>query len=138
MSEIRSAELGALDERWMMLAVARDVDTAEAWQDALDQADIASEIRLEDAVITGRSSATTYANAPSGDQLFSYGLWLAATERERAAQVLIDAGWDGLYGQSQHQGRRPAMSAGYVLRGTLVALVAATIFISVLLRAGGG
>lgn len=120
-----------------MLAVARDVDTAEAWQDALDRAEISSEIRLEDAVITGRSSATTYANAPSGDQLFAYGLWLPATERERAAQVLIDAGWDGRYGQSP-EGARSSMSAGYVVRGTLVALAASALFVAVLLRAGAG
>lgn len=120
-----------------MLAVARDVDTAEAWQHALDQWDINSEIRLEDAVITGRSSTTTYANAPSGDQLFSYGLWLSAADRERAAQALIDAGWDGRYGQSTHRGRS-SMSAGYVVRGTLVALAASALFVAVLLRAGGG
>lgn len=137
MGETRSVELDAPDERWVMLAVARDVDTAESWQAALDEADISSEIRLEDAVITGRSSATTYANAPSGDQLFSYGLWLPVVDREEAAQVLIDAGWDGRYGQSKERSRN-AMSAGYVVRGTLVALAASALFVAVLLRAGGG
>lgn len=135
MSEVQSAELDTPEERWVMLAVARDVDTAEAWQDALDQVEINSEIRIEDAVITGRSSATTYANAPSGDQLFSYGLWFPLTDRERAAEALIDAGWDGRYGLGSSG--KPSMSFSYVARGTLVALAAAALFVSILLRAGG-
>ena len=116
-----------------MLAVARDVETAERWRDTLDECGIGSEVRLEDAVITGRSSATTYANSPAGDQLFSYALWVPATEREEAAAALIDAGWDGNYGQ-----RGPSsMSPGYVLRGTLIALAIAALLVTVLVRAGG-
>lgn len=132
MSEIQSASLESSSPRWVMLAVAREPDTAEAWQDALEQQGIDAEIRLEDAVITGRSSATTYANGPGIDQLFSYALWVPAADREAAAQALIDAGWDGRYGLPG----RASMSASYVVRGTLVALAAGALFVAILLRAG--
>lgn len=133
MSEIHVVDAEATDPAWAMLAVARDVETSEAWQDALEAEGIASEVRLEDAVITGRSSATTYANGPGLDQLFSYALWVPASDRDAAAAALIDAGWDGRYGRQS----APSMSASYVVRGTLVALAAGALFVAVLLRAGG-
>lgn len=117
MSEIEVVGLDPSEDRWMMLAVARDVETAELWQDALDQIEIESEIRLEDAVVTGRSTATTYANGPGAFQLFSYALWVPATDRETAAAALIDAGWDGRYVQ-----RTETIPSGLAFRGALLAI----------------
>lgn len=115
MSEIRAVGLDPSDDRWVMLAVSRDVDTAELWRDALDAADIESEIRIEDAVLTGRSTLTTHANGPNSYQLFSFALWIPAGDREAAAATLIDGGWDGRYGQ-----RTETIPAGLALRGALV------------------
>lgn len=117
MSEIDVIGLDRSDDRWMMLAVARDVESAELWQDALDTVEIESEIRIEDAVVTGRSTLTTHANGPSGFQLFSYALWVPANEREAAAAALIDAGWNGRYGQ-----RGDTIPAGIAFRGALLAI----------------
>ena len=134
MSEIRSAAPDTRNTPWVMLAVARDVETAERWQDTLDDRDIGSEIRLEDAVITGRSTATTYANSPGVDQLFAYAVWVPASDREAAAAALSEAGWDGNYGQRGTS----SMSPGYVIRGTLIALAISALFVAILLRAGAG
>ena len=117
MSEIRVVGLDPPDDRWVMLAVAREVDTAELWQDALDEDEIESEIRIEDAVLTGRSTATTYANGPNANQLFSYALWVPAHDREAAAAALINAGWNGRYGQ-----RGETIPSGLAFRGALLAI----------------
>ena len=134
MSEIRTTDIDTSGQQWLMLAVAREPDIAELWQDALDLIDIESEIRLEDAVITGRSSATTYANGPGVDQLFAFALWVLAADRENAAAALIDAGWDGRHGQS----RPSSMSAAYVVRGTLIALALSALLVTALVKATAG
>ena len=135
MSEIRSADRERPEDRWVMLAVAREADVAESWQAALEDEGIEAEVRLEDAVITGRSTATTYANGPSVDQLFAYAVWVPATDREQAAAILIDEGWDGQYGERDSGA---SMTTSYVVKGTLVALAAAALFVTILLRAGAG
>ncbi|MDA0351867.1 MAG: hypothetical protein O3A10_06615 [Chloroflexi bacterium] len=134
MSETRTPQSAATDDRWVMLAVARDIDTAEDWQAALERASLVAEIRIEDAVITGRSSATNYANGPGIDQLFAYALWVRASERDRSAAVLIESGWDGRYGTNSDDDES-SMSARYVITGTIVALAASALFIAALLRA---
>jgi hypothetical protein len=121
MSDLRSQQTDSGGERWAMLAVARDASTAERWRDVLEEHSVDAEIRIEDAVMTGRSTATTYANSP-GDPLFAYAVWVPADDREEAASVLIDAGWDGRYGE---QSRGGGMSTGYVVRGTLIAIAIA-------------
>ena len=126
MSEIGTARESLPDARWTLLAIARDDRTSEQWQDALDDAGIESEVRIEDAVLTGRSSMLTQLNSPTDAQLFSFALWVPTTAREDAARALVDAGWDGNHGQ-----RSNAISTGFALRGALFALAAAAAVIIV-------
>jgi hypothetical protein len=132
MSGVMTTETDTADLSWAMLAVAREIDTAEEWQAALADADIESEIRFEDAVVTGRSTATNYANGPGVDQLFAYALWVPATAKEEAAATLIEAGWDGKHGQPV----TPSMSPSYVVRGTLIAIAVGALLFMFLARGG--
>lgn len=126
MSEIRTLDRSLAEEHWVLLAIARDAQVAEQWQDALDSDDIESEVRIEDSALAGRSSALPQANAAVGHELFAYSVWVPAVDREVAAQVLRDGGWDGNYGQ-----RDNTISAGFALRGALLALAAAVLLIVV-------
>ena len=122
MSEIGTVQRSSSEEeRWALLAIARDAQTAEQWQEALDDDDIESEIRLEDSAVAGRSSAMPYTNAAIGHELFAYSVWVPAVDREDAGQALRDAGWDGNYGQ-----RDNTISTSFALRGARFALAART------------
>jgi len=115
-----------LEERWVLLAIARDERTADQWQLALDAAEIESEVRIEDGVLTGRSSVMTHVNSPVDSQLFAFAMWVPSDRREDAARALIDAGWDGQFGQ-----RGGAVPLGFALRGALAALAVALALIVV-------
>ena len=117
MSEIVTVDNPFAEERWALLAIARDAQTAEQWQDALDDDEITSEVRIEDSALVGRSSTMPHTNAAIGHELFAYSVWVPAEEREAAAKTLIDAGWDGNYGQGDN-----TISSGFALRGALLAL----------------
>ena len=132
MSGVVAIETDMTDLSWTMLAVAREIDIAEQWQAALVEANIESEIRFEDAVVTGRSTATNYANGPGVDQLFAYALWVPAAAKEEAAAALIAAGWDGKHGQPV----APSMSPSYVVRGTLIAIALSAVLFMFLARGG--
>lgn len=132
MSGVVTTETDMPDLSWAMLAIAREIEIAEAWQESLVEAEIESEIRFEDAVATGRSTATTYANGPSFDQLFAYALWVPAGSKEAAAAALIEAGWDGKHGQPV----APSMSPAYVIRGTLIAIALSAVLFMFLARGG--
>lgn len=103
-----------------MLAIARDETTANGWQSTLDDAEIESEIRIEDGVLAGRSSVLTQINLPTDNQLFAFSLWVPEDRRTDAAHALIDAGWDGQFGQ-----RGGTIPVGFALRGALAALAVA-------------
>ncbi len=119
MSEIRTLDRSLPEEHWVLLAIARDAQVAEQWQDALDEYAIESEVRIEDAAVAGRSSAMPYVNAAIGHELFAYSVWVQTADRETAVETLRDAGWDGNYGQQDN-----TVSAGFALRGALFALAA--------------
>jgi hypothetical protein len=124
MSEIRTLDSSSPEERWVLPAIARDAHTVEQWQDALDGDGIDSEVRIEDAVLTGRSSTMPGTNAATGHELFSYTVWVLAADRETAGRALIDGGWDGNYSQRDH-----SLDPRFVLRGALIALAIAAVLI---------
>lgn len=124
MGERGSAHGTRLEERWALLAMARDEGTANQWQHTLDAVGIESEIRIEDGVLTGRSSVLTQVNLPMESQLFSFAVWIPVDRREDAARALIDGGWDGQFGQ-----RGSAVPPGFALRGALAALAVAVALI---------
>jgi hypothetical protein len=76
--------------RMVPLATTEDEPRARAWLGALDAADIAAELRIVDARRMGNSSSML----PLGP-VFATTLYVDRAERERAAAVLIDVGWDG-------------------------------------------
>jgi hypothetical protein len=120
-----------LGERWVLLAIARQADTAERWRDAVDAAGLDVEVRIEDGVLAGHSSAVTHANNPGGAQLFAFGLWVPASQHRDAARALGSIGWRGGYRDGA-----PALPAGYVVKGALAALGAAVLVIIVRAAAG--
>lgn len=124
MSEIRTLDSSSPEERWVLLAIARDAQTAEQWQDALDSDGIESEVRIADAVLTGRSSVLTYVNSPTDAQFFSFAVWVLAADREQASRTLVDAGWDGGHGL-----RADTVPLGFALRGALITLAIAAVLI---------
>jgi len=117
MSDIVTLDNPMSGQRWALLAIAHDAQTAEQWQDTLDNDEIESEIRIEDSALVGRSSAMPHTNSATGHELFAYSVWIPSEEKEDAVRALIDAGWDGNYRQ-----RDSTIPPGFALRGALVAL----------------
>ena len=114
------------DERWVLLAVAREGDTSERWAAALDAAEIEYELRIGDAAhLTSRASTVLGAN-PVPDSLFAFPLYVPVARREAAATVLVDQGWDGRFGQRPADGDRGHGGVGVkvALRGAAVAVAA--------------
>jgi hypothetical protein len=124
-------ELRTSDDRWVLLAVARDDTTADRWAQALNAAGVDSEVRIGDAVeLLGRPSALSGA-AAGPDFLFAFPLYVPAEQRDAAARALIDAGWDG-----RHGSRGGALAPSLVIRGALGALAAAAVVALLLLARG--
>lgn len=117
MSDIVTLDNPLSGQRWALLAIAHDAQTAEQWQDALDDDEIESEIRIEDSALVGRSSAMPHTNSATGHELFAYSVWVPSVDKEDAARALIDGGWDGNYRQ-----RDNTIPAGFALRGALIAV----------------
>ena len=110
------------DARWVLLAVARDGDAAERWASALDAAGIEAELRIGDAAhLTPRSSVVIGANV-APDQLFAFPLYVRADQRDAAATVLVDQGWDGRFGQLPGGGS--GIGLPIAVRGALLATLA--------------
>lgn len=120
-------------DEWVPLAVARDADTADEWVSALDDAGIDAEVRIGDAVNLTSGSSFWPTASPGGHQFFAYPLFVPAGQREAAAGVLIERGWDGRHGQV---GRTPVDPA-FVLRGALFATLAGGVVALLLLWRGG-
>lgn len=122
-------------ERWTLLAVARDAETAELWRESLEAFQIGAEIRIGDAAhLTTRSSVIIGANSPAGDMLFAYPIFVPAEQRERAAAVLIDNGWDGRFGSVN---RAQGMDTTTLVRGT-IAILAGSIILLTIVRVFSG
>ena len=107
----------------MLLAIAREGDTASRWASALDAAEIEHELRIGDAAhLTSRASTVLGAN-PVPDSLFAFPLYVPSRRREAAAAVLVDQGWDGRFGQQPVDGDGGGgLQLG--LRGAAAAVVA--------------
>jgi hypothetical protein len=108
-------------EYWMRLAVSRDGDEAQVWRQALEDAGVAVEVRIADALSAqpGSSPLTAIGGAP---QEFAYLVFVPREARDQAAAALIDAGW--------RPGRElRGVSAGVVLRGALIAAGVAIVLI---------
>jgi hypothetical protein len=109
-----SADSPIGEQRRVRVATARDVTTAEGWCDALEAAGIDAFVEIDDdRNVPGGSSPviTTYIGPR-----FVYPVNVPAEDRDRAAAVLIDHGWNGRFG-SRHVA---PMSYGTMLRGALV------------------
>lgn len=103
------------------LALTSDDAAATRWIEALQREGIDAELRIEDGLRLNSGSSVF----PTGP-LFATALFVPADERERAASVLIDHGWDGRQIGAGHRrslsDRRTAL-AGAVLMVLLVLLV---------------
>lgn len=126
MSDMQALGHSPSADHWALLAIARESQAADQWQDALHAAGIESEVRIADAVLTGRSSVLTHVNSPSDAQLFSFAVWVPAANRDQARQTLAAAGWDGRHGL-----RSDPVSWSFALRGALITLTIAVLLIIV-------
>jgi hypothetical protein len=123
---------GPREPSWVMLAVAREAETAERWADALDSRGIDVEVRIDDAIALTNGSSFWPTASPGGHRLFAYPLFVPAEARTEAAAVLVDEGWDGRHGQSGG-GIDPTV----VLRGAIAATLAGGAVAVVLMLRGG-
>ena len=123
---------GPREPSWVMLAVAREAETAERWADALDQRGIDVKVRIDDAVALTNGSSFWPTASPGGHRLFAYPLFVPAEARAEAAAVLVDEGWDGRHGQSSG-----GIDPGVILRGAIAArLVGGAVAVVLMLRGG--
>ncbi|MDP6604683.1 MAG: hypothetical protein QF664_00275 [Dehalococcoidia bacterium] len=123
---------GPREPSWVMLAVAREAETAERWADALDQRGIDVKVRIDDAVALTNGSSFWPTASPGGHRLFAYPLFVPAEARAEAAAVLVDEGWDGRHGQSGG-----GIDPGVILRGAIAArLVGGAVAVVLMLRGG--
>lgn len=103
-------------------ALTLDDEAAERWVEALGHAGIEAELRIED----GRALNSGSSVFPTGP-IFATALYVAAGQREQAAAVLIDHGWNGRQlGAGHRRGltdRRTAL-LGAVLMALFVAVIA--------------
>ncbi len=115
----------------VLLTVEADADVAGERRDTLVEAGIDAELHIED----GASFSPTSSVYPTGSP-FVYALFVPKAQRERAAEALIDAGWDGR--RSTFGGGRVRVEAAFALRGALVALFAGAVVVVGLLLLRGG
>ncbi|GMU41384.1 MAG: hypothetical protein AMXMBFR23_22500 [Chloroflexota bacterium] len=110
----------------MRLTVVRDAALAEGWRDALEAAGIEAVVELDDAALAlpGRSPLVGIGAPPLA---FVYPISVPLVDRDRAAAVLIDAGWNGAV---EGDRRAAPASTGGALRGALWALLAAAAVIA--------
>jgi hypothetical protein len=115
--------------RLVPLARTDDEACARAWLAARDAAEVAAELRIEDARKLGSSSML-----PLGP-VFATTLYVSGEQRTRAAAVLIDLGWDGRHISSGL--RRTPFPLGAFLGGGIAAVIATlAVIVAVLLRGG--
>ena len=126
------------EESWVLLAVARDGETAARWASALEHAGLEADVRIDDAVALTKGSVDV-ASRKSGRRrtpaLRVPGL-RPPGEREAAASVLVDQGWDGRFGQTP-AGGRSIIGLDVALRGALFAVLSGVVVALLLLWRGG-
>lgn len=111
----------------ILLTAQRDGDLAGGWLDALLDAGVDAELHIEDAARFNLTSSAYPVGVP-----FVYALFVPRVYRDRAADVLIDLGWDG-----RGSPRASAMRAsGRHLRNVLLvaALSLALVAVVILVR----
>lgn len=113
--------------RMIPLATTDDESAARGWLGALEAAEIAAELRIEDARRMGNSSSVL----PLGP-VFATTLYVAAERRTQAAAVLIDLGWDGRQ-VGAGVGERPIPRSSLIGGGIAAAVGAAALVIAILL-----
>ena len=106
----------------VLLTVQREGDLAGAWHEALLGAGIDAELHIQNAASFTPTSSVYPTGAP-----FVYALFVTKADRERAANELIDLGWDGRgiggIGRSR-TGQASRASPGAALRSALLVLAA--------------
>ncbi len=110
------------DDTFVRLTVVRESSIAERWRDALEDAGIEAVVEIDDAAyaLPGRSPLVGIGVQPIA---FVYPISVPRADRERAAAVLIDHGWDG--GREGHLRGTSAPSTGSTLKAALLAVGAA-------------
>ena len=111
----------------VLLTVQRDGDLATSWLEALDAEGIEAELHLRDAA----SFSPTSSVYPTGAPLV-HALFVSGRDRDRAAALLIDLGWDG---RGMSSGPRAAWNPLASLPGAVIALLVATFVVAALLAA---
>lgn len=112
----------------ILLTAQRDGDLAGAWLDALLDAGIDAELHIEDAARFNLTSSAYPVGVP-----FVYALFVPRAYRDRAADVLIDHGWDG-----RGAPRASAMRAsGRHLRNVLLVAALSLALVAVLIVVRG-
>ena len=113
------------EDRWVRVAATRDSDTADRWRDAVDAAEVAVEVHIEDAreALPGTAAVPELVLGIG----FAFGVWVPRDRRAEAVRALIDAGWDGRHGSVDTATPPP----GAILLGALLALAAAAAIVIV-------
>jgi hypothetical protein len=108
---------------FVRLTVAREAAIAERWRDALEAAGIEANLQIDDAAyaLPGRSPLVGIGVSP---MTFVYPISVPLSDRDRAAAVLIDHGWDGAVEGAL---REAPASTGSTLKAALLALAAAAL-----------
>lgn len=116
----------------VLLTVQREGDLAGAWHEALLATDIDAELHIRDAASFSPTSSVYPTGAP-----FVYALFVAQADRERAANLLIDLGWDGrgIGGTGRRRGGRA--SAGGALRNAVLVAGASLALVMALIALRG-
>jgi len=113
----------------ILLTAQRDGDLVGEWHDALLEADIDAELHIEDAARFNLTSSAYPVGVP-----FVYTLFVPRAERDQAADVLIELGWDG-----RGSPRAGAMrTSGRHLRNVLIVAAVSLALVAVLVFVRGG
>lgn len=113
----------------ILLTAQRDGDLAGDWLDALLHAGIDAELHIEDAARFNLTSSAYPVGVP-----FVYALFVPRADRDRAADVLIDHGWDG-----RGSPRAGAMrTSGRHLRNVLIVAAVSLALVTVVIFVRGG
>lgn len=102
----------------MRLVALRDPQQAERWQAALEAQSIDAHVEIDDAHRALPGQMLIPGVSADSPVMFVYVISVPVADRERAASVLIDLGWDG--SAAGRQGEPIPMRT--VVRGGLVAL----------------
>ena len=114
----------------ILLTAQRDGDLAAEWLDALLDAGIEAELHIVDAARFNLTSSAYPTGAP-----FVYALFVPRAARDRAADTLIDLGWDGRGAPRAGAMRTP--SPGALRNVLLVAGVSLAVVVVLVLVRGG-